>query len=59
MSFERFVGSCDWIYCEILPVDEKRMSFEVVLFDDSILYVEFAKLKYQKVYCAAKKLEGM
>ena len=42
-------GNFDWIYAEILSVDDHRLSLEVRLFDDSNLYLEFSKLRYRKV----------
>jgi len=47
MMFD-FAGVCDWLFCEILPVNGKRLSFEVMLFDNSFIYFEFSKLKYRK-----------
>lgn len=44
-----FAGNCDWIYNEFLAVNSKRLSFEVVLFSDSVLYCEFSKLRYKKI----------
>lgn len=44
-----FAGNCDWIYCEILPVDEMRLSLEVFLFSGSMLYFEFSRLHYKKM----------
>ncbi len=37
----------DWIYCEILPVDEKRTSLEVEFPDDTV-YFEFSRMHYKK-----------
>lgn len=48
MNFN-FAGHCDWIYNEFLAVDDKRLSFEVVLFSDSFLYCEFSRLRYKKI----------
>ena len=48
MTFH-FAGNCDWIYNEFLAVDDKRLSFEVLLFSDSVLYCEFSKLRYKKI----------
>jgi len=41
-------GGCDWLYCEWLPVGDKRMSLEVGLSDGYSFYVEFSKLKYRQ-----------
>ena len=49
LSFGVFAGSCDWKYCEILAVDKKRLSLEVLLFSESTLYFEFSKLCYEKI----------
>jgi len=49
LSFGAFAGSCDWLYCEILAVNEKRLYLEVALFSDSYLYFEFSKLRYKKL----------
>ena len=49
LDFTFFAGSSDWLYCEILPVDERRLSLEVILFDDSVIYFDFAKLRYRKI----------
>lgn len=38
----------DWIYCEILPVDEKRTSLEIA-FPDDMMYFEFSKMHYKKI----------
>lgn len=48
LCFQVFCGTCDWIFAEFLPVDDQKMSLEVVLFSDSKLYFEFTKLKYKK-----------
>lgn len=42
-------GNSDWIYCEILPVNNKYLSLEVFLFGDSSMYFEFTKLRYKKI----------
>ena len=44
-----FAGNSDWIYNEFLALDDKRLSFEVALFSDSVLYCEFSKLRYKKI----------
>ena len=44
----RMSGISDWIYCELLAIDDKRMSLEVILFDESSIYCEFSKLQYKK-----------
>ena len=41
-------GAVDWLYCEILLINQKRLSFEVAL-PDSFLYFEFSKLQYKKL----------
>lgn len=41
-------GSFDWLYSEILPINKKRMSFELFFYSDSLLYFEFKELKYNK-----------
>ena len=48
IEFDCFSGCCDWIYAEFLPIDEKYLSFEVILFSNSVLYFEFKKMHYQK-----------
>ena len=48
MDFTAFAGYHDWYYSEILPVDDKRFSLEVRLFDESSLYIEFNRLRYKK-----------
>lgn len=49
LSFSAFAGSCDWLYAEILPVNDQYLSFEIILFDSSILYFDFKKMEYKKV----------
>lgn len=49
MLFEGCAGSFDWLYSEFLEVNENRLSFEVILFEDSSLYLEFAQLYYKKI----------
>ena len=49
IEFNCFSGCCDWIYAEFLPIDEKHLSFEVILFSNSVLYFEFKKMHYQKL----------
>lgn len=49
LNFNAPAGNFDWMYCEMLPVDEKRLSLEIALFDDSMLYFEFSKMRYKKV----------
>lgn len=49
LNFGSFAGNCDWLYCEILAIDEKRLSLEVILFDDSVIYLDFSKLRYRKI----------
>jgi hypothetical protein len=49
LEFDSISGACDWLYCEILPIDNKMMSLEVLLFHDSTLYLEFRHLKYKKL----------
>lgn len=44
-----FGGNCSWVYNEFLAVDDKRLSFEVALTDDSFLYCEFSRLRYKKI----------
>jgi len=41
-------GCCDWQHCEILPINERRMSFELMAFSEGTLYFEFSKLKYKR-----------
>ena len=48
MIFGGCAGSFDWLYCEFLAIDKKRLSLEVILFGDSFLYVDFSKLHYKK-----------
>ncbi len=48
MTFS-FAGNCDWIYNEFLAISDRRLSFEVVLFSDSVLYCEFSRLRYRKI----------
>lgn len=44
-----FGGNCSWFYNEFLAVDDKHLSFEVALSNDSVLYCEFSKLRYKKI----------
>ena len=48
IEFDCFSGCCDWIYAEFLPIDEKYLSFEVILFSNSMLYFEFKKMHYTR-----------
>jgi len=48
LNFSSPTGNCDWLYCEILALDKKRLSLEVILFDDSVIYLDFTKLYYKK-----------
>lgn len=42
-------GDSYWLYNEFLAIDNNRLSFEVRILDNSVLYCEFSKLRYQKV----------
>lgn len=48
LKFNSFAGCCDWLYCEILKIDNNHLSFEVILFDDSIIHFVFTKIHYRK-----------
>lgn len=50
LLFDGSTGVCDWLYCEILPVGEKRFSFEIELFgNNSSIYFDFSKMRYKKI----------
>lgn len=48
-DFGIYENTVDWAYDEILLLNGKKLSLEVDLYDHSTLYVEFEKLKYQKI----------
>lgn len=48
IKFKETSGYFDWLYSELLPLNNRYLSFEILLYDDSFLYSEFKKLHYLK-----------
>lgn len=48
IKFKETSGYFDWLYSELLPLNDRYLSFEILLYDDSFLYFEFKKLQYLK-----------
>ena len=48
IKFNESSGYFDWLYSELLPLNNRYLSFEILLYDDSFLYFEFKKLRYLK-----------
>lgn len=44
-----YFRECEFLYSEILPVDDKKMSHEILFEDRNIIYIEFRKIMFKRL----------